>query len=109
MPLLNVQPSYTLIADYCNLWRNYLDIDDSWNKVTTIIEWFAKDEGNFTAVAGPGDFNDPDMVKYTFPIFSIILPIVVQINDFLFCKISLLSSFCFLLSFHYQIILCCFH
>lgn len=60
--ILTVQPDYQLIAKYCNLWRNYLDIDDSWESVSNIIEWFAQDNGNLSAAAGPGHFNDPDMV-----------------------------------------------
>ncbi|XP_025087731.1 alpha-N-acetylgalactosaminidase-like [Pomacea canaliculata] len=55
-------PDYQLIAKYCNLWRNYLDIDDSWESVSNIIEWFAQDNGNLSAAAGPGHFNDPDML-----------------------------------------------
>jgi len=45
--------------------------------VTSIIDFYGKDAGNFSEVAGPGNFNDPDMVctlavsgvtiiKYTF-------------------------------------------
>jgi hypothetical protein len=58
-----LQPPYKDIAKSCNLWRNWADIDDSWESVTSIIQWFAKDQGNFTMVAGPGNWNDPDMVS----------------------------------------------
>ncbi|KAK7503869.1 hypothetical protein BaRGS_00004992 [Batillaria attramentaria] len=54
-------PPYKDIAQNCNLWRNYDDIDDSFDSVTNIIQWFAQDKGNFTKVAGPGNWNDPDM------------------------------------------------
>ncbi|KAK7503870.1 hypothetical protein BaRGS_00004993 [Batillaria attramentaria] len=54
-------PQYKDIAKNCNLWRNYIDIDDSFDTVTKIIQWFAQDQGNFTGVAGPGNWNDPDM------------------------------------------------
>ena len=57
------QPPYKDIAQSCNLWRNYADIGDSWSSVSSIIEWFSKDDGNFTQVAGPGKWNDPDMVS----------------------------------------------
>nr|KAG5711605.1 hypothetical protein BaRGS_016787 [Batillaria attramentaria] len=55
-------PQYKDIAKNCNLWRNYIDIDDSFDTVTKIIQWFAQDQGNFTGVAGPGNWNDPDML-----------------------------------------------
>ncbi|KAK3593552.1 hypothetical protein CHS0354_018637 [Potamilus streckersoni] len=55
-------PDYQEIANFCNIWRNYDDIDDSWDSVKNIIEFYANDKGNFTEVAGPGNFNDPDMI-----------------------------------------------
>ena len=57
------QPDYVKIAKYCNLWRNYGDISDSWDAVTSILDFYGKDATKFTEVAGPGNFNDPDMVK----------------------------------------------
>lgn len=30
--------------------------------MTEIVNYYAKNEGNFFEVAGPGSFNDPDMV-----------------------------------------------
>ncbi|XP_052791458.1 alpha-N-acetylgalactosaminidase-like isoform X1 [Mya arenaria] len=53
---------YQKIAKYCNIWRNYNDIGDSWDDVSGIIEYYGKDGGNFSKVAGPGNFNDPDMI-----------------------------------------------
>ena len=32
-------PEYKLIAEYCNSWRNYGDIQDSWGSVKDIIDW----------------------------------------------------------------------
>ncbi|XP_045203210.2 alpha-N-acetylgalactosaminidase-like isoform X2 [Mercenaria mercenaria] len=55
-------PNYVKIAKYCNIWRNYADIGDSWDSVRGIIEYYGKDKGNFSKVAGPGNFNDPDML-----------------------------------------------
>lgn len=49
-------------ARACNLARNYNDIEDSWDSVRSIIEFYGNNEANFSAVAGPGFFNDPDMV-----------------------------------------------
>jgi hypothetical protein len=34
-----IQPNYLRIAKYCNLWRNYDDIDDSFNSVNGIVDW----------------------------------------------------------------------
>ena len=30
---------YADIAQHCNLWRNYADIQDSWTSVQNIINW----------------------------------------------------------------------
>lgn len=58
-----MQSDYEAIAKSCNLWRNYGDIDDSWGSVTTILDWFAKHQDRFIPYAGPGHWNDPDMVR----------------------------------------------
>ena len=56
------QPDYVAQAAECNLARNYYDIDDSWDSVKSIINFYGDDDGNFSSVAGPGYFNDPDEV-----------------------------------------------
>ena len=43
--------------------RNSGDIQDSWQSVAEAIEVYGENEGNFSAVAGPGYFNDPDEVS----------------------------------------------
>jgi len=53
---------YAAISSVCNTCRNFGDIDDSWDSVTRIINYYATDDQNFTSVAGPGFFNDPDMI-----------------------------------------------
>ncbi|GFO45388.1 alpha-n-acetylgalactosaminidase-like [Plakobranchus ocellatus] len=53
---------YRTIAKTCNIWRNYVDVTDSWDSIVDIINTYGKDEGNFSAVAAPGGFNDPDML-----------------------------------------------
>ena len=60
------QPPYKLIAEHCNIWRNYHDIGDNWDAVVQIINYYGKNEGDFQAVAGPGNFNHPDMVGNKF-------------------------------------------
>lgn len=57
-----IQVNYTLIANICNLWRNYDDIQDSWKSVLSILDWFVKHQDVLQPVAGPGHWNDPDMV-----------------------------------------------
>ena len=53
------------IKQTCNIWRNYYDIFDSWESVTKIISfWKRTDPRNDVMIraAGPGHFNDPDML-----------------------------------------------
>jgi len=60
--VLCFQPDYAAQAEACNLARNYIDIDDSWDSVKSIIAFYGDDVGNFSSVARPGYFNDPDEV-----------------------------------------------
>ncbi|XP_004642666.1 alpha-N-acetylgalactosaminidase [Octodon degus] len=53
---------YSLLADICNLWRNYDDIQDSWKDVLSILDWFVLHQDILQPVAGPGHWNDPDML-----------------------------------------------
>lgn len=54
--------NYTLMSDICNLWRNYDDIQDSWKSVLSILDWFVKHQDTLQPAAGPGHWNDPDML-----------------------------------------------
>ncbi|XP_058164831.1 alpha-N-acetylgalactosaminidase isoform X2 [Dasypus novemcinctus] len=54
--------NYSLLADTCNLWRNYDDIQDSWKSVLYILDWFVTYQDILQPVAGPGHWNDPDML-----------------------------------------------
>ncbi|XP_071786708.1 alpha-N-acetylgalactosaminidase-like isoform X5 [Asterias amurensis] len=54
--------NYTSVADNCNIWRNYDDIQDSWDSVTGIIKYYGDNQKTLVPVAGPGHFNDPDML-----------------------------------------------
>lgn len=54
--------NYTQLGEICNLWRNYGDIQDSWDSVLNIIDWFSKNQDVLIPAAGPGRWNDPDMV-----------------------------------------------
>ncbi|XP_044746675.1 alpha-galactosidase A [Coccinella septempunctata] len=57
-----IRPNYTALAQHCNLWRNWDDIDDSWQSVSSIMKWFGKNQDRFATMAGPGHWNDPDML-----------------------------------------------
>jgi len=55
--------NYTILAEVCNLWRNYDDIQDSWDSVLSILDWFSANQDVLQPAAGPGHWNDPDMVR----------------------------------------------
>ena len=55
------------ISKYCNVWRNYNDVQDSWDSVEGIINYWSRNYSNyyndqFLNVAGPGGWNHPDML-----------------------------------------------
>ncbi|XP_034143784.1 alpha-N-acetylgalactosaminidase [Esox lucius] len=54
--------NYTQLGEICNLWRNYGDIQDSWSSVLTIADWFFNNQDILQPAAGPGRWNDPDML-----------------------------------------------
>ncbi|XP_051974339.1 alpha-N-acetylgalactosaminidase [Xyrauchen texanus] len=54
--------NYTQLGEICNLWRNYGDIQDSWDSVLSIVDWFFDNQDALQPVAGPGRWNDPDML-----------------------------------------------
>ncbi|XP_005992066.1 alpha-galactosidase A [Latimeria chalumnae] len=56
------QPNYTEIRQYCNHWRNYGDVYDSWTSIKSITDWTAIHQDLIVPVAGPGGWNDPDML-----------------------------------------------
>ncbi|EDO42026.1 predicted protein [Nematostella vectensis] len=56
------KPDYKNIAKHCHLWRNYIDIEDSWEWVTKIVDHYAENQEVLIPVAGPGHWNDPDQL-----------------------------------------------
>ena len=60
---LKLQINYTLIAEYCNTWRAYMDIHETWSSVLSIIDYFILSQDAMIPVSRPGSFNDPDMVS----------------------------------------------
>lgn len=63
--LILFQVNYSQLGELCNLWRNYDDIQDSWDSVLNIIDWFFNNQDVLAPAAGPGRWNDPDMVCLT--------------------------------------------
>jgi hypothetical protein len=61
------------IKQTCNQWRNYFDVFDSWESISKIIEFWARSGPNDVMVraAGPGHWNDPDMLVVGNPGLSI--------------------------------------
>ncbi|XP_039294947.1 alpha-N-acetylgalactosaminidase isoform X2 [Nilaparvata lugens] len=55
-------PNYTAIAEHCNLWRNYGDIQDSYYSLVNIMDHFGDNQHIYIPSAGPGHWNDPDML-----------------------------------------------
>uniref|UniRef100_A0A8C3D2B8 Alpha-galactosidase n=1 Tax=Cairina moschata TaxID=8855 RepID=A0A8C3D2B8_CAIMO len=61
-PKILSSPNYTEIKQYCNHWRNFFDVYDSWNSIKSILEWTALHQDSIVKIAGPGGWNDPDML-----------------------------------------------
>ncbi|CAH2089716.1 unnamed protein product [Euphydryas editha] len=61
-PAYQNKPNYASIANHCNLWRNWDDIQDSWSSLSRIMKWFAENQDDFAKYARPGQWNDPDML-----------------------------------------------
>ena len=60
-----LQVNYSLTAERCNIWRMFDDIQDSYDSVVTIADWVGDNAGKGSAMqraAGPGSWNDPDML-----------------------------------------------
>lgn len=57
-----MKPNYTSIINTCNLWRNFDDIQDSWSSVERTIDYYGDNQDIIIANAGPGHWNDPDML-----------------------------------------------
>ncbi|XP_006633099.2 alpha-galactosidase A isoform X1 [Lepisosteus oculatus] len=56
------KPNYTAIRQYCNQWRNFEDVFDSWRTVQQIIDLTSGIQKQIVPAAGPGGWNDPDML-----------------------------------------------
>ena len=58
-----IQIDYPSMARTCNSFRNYDDIQDSYSSFTAITDFFALKQDFWQQYAGPGHWNDPDMVS----------------------------------------------
>jgi len=58
----DIVPNFTSIIEHCNLWRNYDDIQDSWSSLESIIDYYGNNQDSIALNAGPGHWNDPDML-----------------------------------------------
>ena len=47
-------------------------LQDSWSSVLKIVDHFAENQDTFIAAAGPGHWNDPDMVRMILILFPLI-------------------------------------
>jgi len=56
--------NYTLVSQSCNLWRNYGDIQESYASLFDVLDNFAIKQDIWAQYAGPGHWNDPDMVRF---------------------------------------------
>ncbi|KAK7097793.1 alpha-N-acetylgalactosaminidase-like [Littorina saxatilis] len=57
-----IQPNYASVREHCNVWRNYDDVQDSWDSVTNILKFYGENKQNFANFSGPGGFSDPDQL-----------------------------------------------
>lgn len=47
---------------HCNLWRNWDDIQDSYESLLGIVHYFGDNQSRIQPHGGKGHWNDPDMV-----------------------------------------------
>lgn len=79
----HVQPNYTAIRETCNHWRNSADVLDSWSSIKSILAWTADYQDTIVPAAGPGGWNDPDMVVNDLAA-STSKPYISVIREFIF-------------------------
>lgn len=60
--IAGILPDYKNISKSCNLWRNYFDINYTWESITNIINFEATVQDIVANVSGPGAWTDPDML-----------------------------------------------
>ena len=56
------KPYQKMIDAECNLWRNWHDVECNWNSLRSIIDHYGDNSKFLATVAGPGHWNDMDML-----------------------------------------------
>ncbi|KRZ23533.1 Alpha-N-acetylgalactosaminidase, partial [Trichinella pseudospiralis] len=56
------KPPYPLIAQHCNMWRNYQDVQMNWNSVLKIIDFYEANQDLLANFHKRGQWNDADML-----------------------------------------------
>ena len=64
------------------MWRNHWDIQDSWQSVTGVIQYFVKNDKQFRSFAGPGGWNDPDMVSKVLLFYLFFTTNIQKVNEY---------------------------
>uniref|UniRef100_A0A0N4YLG7 Alpha-galactosidase n=1 Tax=Nippostrongylus brasiliensis TaxID=27835 RepID=A0A0N4YLG7_NIPBR len=57
-----IKVNYNVIANSCNLWRNFDDINSSWKSILSIIDYYDHNQDKHIPTHGPGQWHDPDML-----------------------------------------------
>lgn len=57
-------PDYEEVARYCNMWRNYHDVQTSWDAIANIVRHYRNHYHELAPFHGPGHWNDPDMLIF---------------------------------------------
>jgi len=60
--LHNSKPDYDIVSKTCNIFRNYDDVNDNWDSVRSIMNFYITNQDLFVKYARPGAFFDPDML-----------------------------------------------
>jgi len=57
-----LQPNWTLVEESCNVWRYFLDVEDSWLSILNIIDFTVRLQSTIIRHHGPGHWFDPDQL-----------------------------------------------
>lgn len=58
----HIKPNYTQVAENCNLWRSWWDMDSNFGRVKYIIDWMGQNQDDIIPAVGCGKWNDPDQL-----------------------------------------------
>ena len=63
------QIDFETVAATCNTFRNFYDIVDDFESIQKTLNFYTRNQDDFTPHQKPGAFFDPDMVRHRFSIF----------------------------------------